>query len=103
MKRAISSCVFESTLAIAPVASGTSASVESAAAPCHKATRRFGEAVVLVESVISLFHAGESHPALYNPADHHPIHISAGSAGHPTTGCRRTILLSNNRQEPTNT
>ncbi len=64
MKRAISSCVFESTVAIAPVASGTSASVESAAAPCHKAKRRFGEAAVLVESVISIFHAGEINLAL---------------------------------------
>ena len=55
MKRWISSVVFESTVAIAPVASGTRASVLSAAAPCQKAKRRFGEAGVLVDSVMDVF------------------------------------------------
>jgi hypothetical protein len=68
MKRAISSCVFESTVAIAPVASGTSASVESAAAPCHRQSGAGGEAVrgavVLVDSVMGVFQSRESNLAL---------------------------------------
>ena len=65
MKREISSCVLLSTLAIAPVASGTSASVESAAAPCHNAKRRFEDTGILVESVMCVFHSGGNSRLIY--------------------------------------
>src|SRR3546814_14740144 len=56
MKREISSVVEASTLAIAPVASGTSASVLKAAAPCQRAKRR-PEDGVLVDSVMGVLRA----------------------------------------------
>ncbi len=66
MKREISSVVALSTVAIAPVASGTSASVLSAAAPCHSAKRRRGEVKVLVGSVMLVFQPWRKLPP-YNP------------------------------------
>src|SRR3546814_8098355 len=107
MKREISSVVEASTLAIAPVASGTSASVLRAAAPCQRA-KRCPEDGVLVDSVMGvlrpcgkrrLYAPPRARPTALRVLERigaHPI-IAATSTGRPA---RRSSMVKRLSSDP---
>src|SRR3546814_12316324 len=111
MKREISSVVEASTLAIAPVASGTSASVLRAAAPCQRA-KRCPEDGVLVDSVMGVLRpCGKRRlyapPRARPPAlrvlqriGAHPI-LAATSTGRPARRSTTVMRLSSAAARPT--